>query len=196
MFTGAIVYANAGPTYWEGYPSSEILAVEENSPIIIEKENLTFDFTKENNQNYNDYNISGLVTAKYTMFNPSENNETVQMAFPVVGAMYKFHPESIDIEENGETLDFQVFTGDTFDKGQVDFQSIVKQITASKYSPQYYDLEETGTLYTFDIRKTSNYEINIAIEYSYDDSKSRVMFNGFNGFDGFDGFDGFLSVGF
>lgn len=181
---GTLSSANSGPTYWEGYPSSEILVVQENNPIVVEKEDLIFDFTKENNLEYNDYNISGLVTAKYTMSNPTENSESVQMAFPMIATTRDFKSDNIVIEDNGEELDFEVFIGDIYNaETQIDFKSMVNQVSASEYSPEHYNLDEVGTLYTYDIAPTDGKEINVTIEHNYDTAKSRIMGRGFNGYE-------------
>lgn len=47
IFSFTLVFANSGPVYWQGYPSSDIMTVQKNSPIQVKSERLTFDFSDE-----------------------------------------------------------------------------------------------------------------------------------------------------
>ncbi|HOC09677.1 MAG TPA: hypothetical protein PKN88_09140, partial [Bacillota bacterium] len=38
-------FANSGPTYWQGYPSAGMMAVDGNCPISVVGEDLVFDFS-------------------------------------------------------------------------------------------------------------------------------------------------------
>lgn len=189
LTTSTFTYANSGPTYWKGYPSSEVLAIEKDSPIEVKREDLIFDFTKEQYLKHHAYSISGRVTAKYTMSNGTENNQIVQMAFPFISSIQDFNPKAIDIKVNNKEMPFKVFMGDKFDDKsreednvkQLDFSSIVKGISRSEYTPTNYDLDEIGTLYTYDVTPKGDDEINIAINYSYDHEKSKILSKGFNG---------------
>lgn len=77
------VYANSAPSYWEAFPYSEILVVEEDSPITVDREHLTFDFSEANDDG-EFHSPVGKVTADYQMTNSTNDVLTVQMAFPFV----------------------------------------------------------------------------------------------------------------
>lgn len=64
MLSSATAFANSGPTFWQGYPSSDMLLIEQDSPIAVKNENLIFDFSDYDNS---DYAISGKVSATYEM---------------------------------------------------------------------------------------------------------------------------------
>ena len=194
LTTGTVGHANAGPTYWQGNPSYQILTIEENNPIVVEKEELIFDFTGEEYMSRKDYSISSLVTAKYTMSNPTETSKTVQMAFPFISRIRDFNPESIAIKVNGEKIPFEVFIGDELDKASrvedsekhTDFNTLVKSITSSEYIPKYYNLDDMGTLYTYDVASTSEGNLNVAItypdDYDNENDNNKIINKGFNGF--------------
>ena len=67
------VLANSGPVFWKGYPYSDIMLIEENSPITVKNENLIFDFSDDNGS---DYTIVGKVTATYEMANSADKPQS------------------------------------------------------------------------------------------------------------------------
>ena len=198
LMTSGALYANSGPIYWNGYPSFEILAIEKNSPIIVDEEDLIFDFTREEYISQNNYSISGLTTVKYTMSNPTDDILITQMAFPFVSMVKDFNSEGISIEVDGEKIPFEVFLGDTLldsrrnqevdGNEHLDPNSIVSNIYSLEYTPKNYDLDETGKLYTYDIAPTGKDELMIVIgDYTYNREKTRIMTKGFNGYNNVEG---------
>lgn len=183
-------YANSGPAYWRGYPAIEVLSIEENSTIEIENEKLVFDFSKEEYINKGDYSISGLVTATYKMTNPTSNPETVQMAFPFISSLNHFNPDEIAIRSDGNNIPFQIYIGNDIrlknkknvetEENKLDFNKILSSINKEVYSPSYYNLDDIGTLYKYDVKAIEE-EVRIAIDYTIDYEKTRVISKGFNG---------------
>src|SRR5690554_2160442 len=94
----SLVSANAGPTYWKGYPSWESMSIHENSPIGVTKEELIFDFSQGERMGA----AQGEVKATYQMINPSEKAQRVQMAFPFVGSLRQGEEEGIQIKVDGQ----------------------------------------------------------------------------------------------
>lgn len=188
--TTSIVYANSGPTYWRGYPSLEVLSIDKNSPIEIENEKLIFDFSKEEYINKGDYSLSGLVTAIYKMKSPINNKEKVQMAFPFISSLDHFNPEEIAIKSDGNNIPFQIYIGKDIklknrknvetEENILDFNKILSSINKEVYSPSYYNLDDIGTLYKYDVRAIGE-EVKIAIDYTIDYEKTKVISKGFNG---------------
>ncbi len=78
-------YANSAVMQWSGMDSTGAIVVDENCPIEVEKEVLTFDIaefcdhfpTKEALLAY-----SSKVTAEYTFYNPTDQTVTATLAFP------------------------------------------------------------------------------------------------------------------
>src|SRR5690554_875888 len=86
-------FSNSGPTYWEGRPSSQVLSIDQNTPITVEKEDLVFDFSVNDDPKTRElygegYTLGGKVTASYQMHNPTDEPLKIQMAFPFIGPLY------------------------------------------------------------------------------------------------------------
>lgn len=80
------VFANSAQSYWEGVDQSGAIIVDGDSPIIVEKELLTFDLQEFPKNYYADVGdflaYTGKVTAEYTFYNPSEMTVTAKLLFP------------------------------------------------------------------------------------------------------------------
>lgn len=79
-------YANSAQRHWSGTDSTGALVKDKNSPLVIDRELLTFD-VKEFPKNY--YNsaeeflaYTGRVTAEYTFRNPADYTVTATLVFP------------------------------------------------------------------------------------------------------------------
>lgn len=192
IFLSSIVGANSGPTYWEGYPSMEILSIQENSPIVVEKENLSFDFKDPKLQDFNDYSKFASVTASYEMLNPSDERVTAQMAFPIISRTSDFRTNDVEITNNGESIPFQIFIGpsvsDLVDSSnedgpnKIDFDKIVNSITRADYIPVNFQLDDIGRLYKFDVENTSDKGMHFIIDFTYNQEKTKIISNGFNSY--------------
>ena len=79
-------WANSAQTQWEGVDASGTIVREDDSPIIAEKELLTFDIQEFPENHYFDLDsylaYSGKVTAEYTFFNPADYTVTATLLFP------------------------------------------------------------------------------------------------------------------
>lgn len=140
--SGVPVLANSAQYYWEGRSQSGAIITGKDSPIIVEKELLTFDL-KEFPKPY-DYNemqeflaYSGKVTAEYTFYNPSEYEVTAKLLFPFgPEAEYadRFYDEKGNLLHNIDIDKYDIY---------VNGQPIEKSIrhTLSTYQ-QKFDLEE------------------------------------------------------
>lgn len=177
-----IGYANSGPTYWKGYPTFEILSIKENSPIVVENEDLVFDFSKKEYLERDDHSISGFITATYTMSNQSNDDETVQMAFPFVSSLRYFNPEDVAIKVDDQDIPFDIYMGEKLDDDNLNFNSIVRSIRREVYVPQNYDLNEVGTLYKYDVSADGEENVNFVISFTYDNEKTKIITKEFNSY--------------
>lgn len=81
--------ANSAMTYWNGTDASGAIITDENSPIVVEKENLIFDISSfpessyEGETSFASYSAS--VTAEYTFYNSSDYTVTAKLLFPFGG---------------------------------------------------------------------------------------------------------------
>lgn len=86
MLFATTASANSAQTYWEGRDGTGAIITDENSPIIVEKEDLTFDiqsFPKLGGSNTAEQNTkSASVTAEYTFYNPADYTVTAKLLFP------------------------------------------------------------------------------------------------------------------
>ena len=77
----SVCVANSAIRYYEGRDSAGVLITTENSPITVEREDLTFDIQ------FDEHYLNGLqigsVSAKYTFKNPSELTAKVNVLFPI-----------------------------------------------------------------------------------------------------------------
>jgi hypothetical protein len=180
------VWANAGPTYWHGYPLSEILVVDENCPVEVAEEKLLLDFSQGSK---GDHTVRGQVMASYQMVNPTDDRLSVQMAFPFVNSIMGFSPEDVAITVDGNPVPFDLFLGsqrvnDGYriepDEVSFAFGNILETLNVRDYRPEAFAPDEKGTLYTVEVSPMSEQEINFAVEFTLEQDQTKVLINGFN----------------
>jgi len=193
--SSTIVFANSGPVYWQGYPSSDIMTIDKNSPIEVKGENLSFDFSDENNDSYS---VIANVTAEYEMTNSNNEAHSVQMAFPFVERLDNINYDDIKITADGIELPYEVYIGksvisygnSSFEKTKeenFDFDEIVNTISHDTYQANSFDEGEIGKLYYIEIKPTTNEGIDFAVDFSYDQEKTNILIKNFNSFNLNDG---------
>ncbi len=187
------VLANAGPTFWQGYPSCEALVIDENCPVEVTAETLLFDLGADSSRSHT---IEGQVTASYDMVNPSDKDLSVQMAFPFVSSLADFFAEDIDISVDGTTLPCTLYIGDTINshthgnpgqqetKASLIFADILDTVTDKPYQAQNFSEHEQGKLYTLKVRPTTEQRINLAVDFKLEDENTKVLVDGFNSYEG------------
>lgn len=184
-----MVFANSGPVFWQGYPSSDIMSIDAASPITVKNENLLFDFSDDTGSGST---ISGKVTATYSMANPTNEPQSVQMAFPFVGTLYNLSPESVVISADDIILPYDIYFGDVVDtrgnpryekEASFDFANILNTITAEPYIAESFEENEKGKLYTIEVKPTTDQGIEISINFDLNGKKTKVLTNGFNGYE-------------
>ncbi|MGI6485987.1 MAG: hypothetical protein ACOX15_06715 [Tepidanaerobacteraceae bacterium] len=186
-FSG-VIYANSGPVFWKGYPSANIMSLDENSPILIEREDLIFDFSN----GAFDYTINGKTTANYYMVNPTNKQQSVQMAFPFVGRLPELSQEDILISADGVPVLYDVYIGDVVDyyghpeddkELNFDFERIIKTVTNEPYRAENFKQDQIGKLYLIEVEPTTDQRINFSVDFELDVDKTKVLTNGFNRFE-------------
>jgi hypothetical protein len=182
----AAAFANSGPVFWQGYPSSSaIMLIDDSSPILIENENLVFDFSDSGS----DFTINGKVTATYDMLNPTSAQQLVQMAFPFVGTLSSLLQNNIVITADGSLVPYTVYIGDVVEsygysqedkEAGFDFANIVKTLTNRPYRAVNFSENEKGKLYVIEVKPTTGQSINFAVDFNFNAEKTKVLTNGFN----------------
>ena len=86
LLSPTAVYANSAQTYFQGISATGTMVTGERSPIIVERELLTFDLQEFPQEYYGEeaeyLAYSGKVTAEYTFHNPADYDVTAKLAFP------------------------------------------------------------------------------------------------------------------
>ncbi len=80
------VSANSAPKEWKGETQNGVYGMDEDCPILVKKENLTFDvqeFPKDFYTDAEEFNAyKGSVTAEYTFYNPESTPIDARLVFP------------------------------------------------------------------------------------------------------------------
>ena len=91
--------ANSAQRIWYGVDMTGTVVKDENCPIEVENEQLTFDikeFPKRYYEEKADFiNYNGKVTAKYTFYNPADYKVTAKLVFPF-GYYPEYGPDEYD----------------------------------------------------------------------------------------------------
>ncbi|HWR60318.1 MAG TPA: hypothetical protein VN580_01825 [Clostridia bacterium] len=181
------LFANSGPVFWPGYPSSEVMSVAGNCPIRVEGENLTFDFSGIETTGYS---VDGRVTAAYEMVNPTAEQQSVQMAFPFVGTLARLPSEDIAVTADGRALPYVVYPGTVVDgygnptvetkEISLNFADIVGGITNVPYEAANFKENETGRLYKLNIEPAGDKDINFAVDFTFDNNRTKIITKNFD----------------
>lgn len=184
-----MVFANSGPVYWQGYPSSDIMTVDKDSPIKVKSEDLIFDFSDGNNDLHS---VQANVTAQYEMTNPTDKTQSVQMAFPYIERLYNINYDNIKITANGKELPYEVYAGNvvnsygnSFEEDKeknYDFDKIVNTISNDIYDAKSFSVYGIGKLYSIEIKPTTEKGIDFTVDFTYDQDETKILTKNFNGF--------------
>ncbi|NLZ39091.1 MAG: hypothetical protein GX893_05725 [Firmicutes bacterium] len=187
LTSSAPVYANSAPVYWQGYPAAEMMSIDPDTPIIVESEELIFDFSQQRGFSYA---LEGKVTATYQMFNPTPEMQIVQMAFPFVGTLAQLNTDEIVIAAEKEKLSYEIYLGEQFRQARYSsageermpftFSGIVETLTTQTYQAQNFAENEQGKLYLFTITPTAEQEIIFALDFTFDPQQTKILTKGFN----------------
>ena len=110
------VSANSAQQHWSGTDATGAVITDGDSPIVVEKELLTFDLNEFPQNYYYDeadfLSYTGKVTAEYTFYNPSDMTVTATLAFPF-GNMpgYGYGCDDVDkygVSVNGEQIEASI----------------------------------------------------------------------------------------
>lgn len=79
----AVSEANSAPRETKGYDSSGVIVKTENSPIVVDTEDLTFHiYSADRFIPVQEYGRRGIVTAEYTFHNPTNLTVETRCLFP------------------------------------------------------------------------------------------------------------------
>lgn len=135
------VLANSAQTHWRGTDSTGTIITDEESPIIVEKELLTFDIQEFPESYYKDVKeflaYTGKVTAEYTFYNTADYTVTATLAFPFGGL--SDYADIYDYENDKHLMNSDT---DKYDI-TVDGKAIAKQLRHTlMYIGEQFELEK------------------------------------------------------
>ena len=152
--------ANSAQTQWEGVDSAGAIVRDGGSPIIVEKELLTFDIQEFPDNHYFDLDsylaYSGKVTAEYTFFNPADYTVTATLLFPFgcepTYAIYEYYgkdTEKYDILIDGQPVEkvMRYTLSSGFD--QFELETDLALLHDDYVTDSFYTLDLPVTKYVF-----------------------------------------------
>ena len=188
-------YANSAQTHFFGVDSTGAIMTDDESPIIVENELLTFDIASLPSNYYStaeDFaTYDAKVTAQYTFYNPSEYTVTARLLFPFrtlppyadgyYDEEYEFQPfddtQKYNITIDGEsvqktvrhTLSFELF----------DLEQDLASLSDSFVKDDFYTPDLSVTKYVFRVQgvDTAAYKAaNIAFDVAEGMGSYRILF--------------------
>ncbi len=181
------VYGNSAPSYWEAFPYSDVLAVEENSPITVDREQLTFDFSET--WNHDDYwSPVGRILAQYRMTNPTDDTLSVQMAFPFVASLSKLSVPDIKVSADSAAVPYEIYIDpkEAYEYGgssgglQYGYGTI-GDISNQEWALPGFDLDSKAKLYRYAVSAGTEDRLDFEISYDADPARTILMGTGFSG---------------
>ncbi len=135
MLMPVTAYANSAPTRWRGSDSTSIIINNEDCPVIVEKERLTFDINSLPTGYHSDTDsyTGAKFTAEYTLHNPTDMDVTATVLFPF-GTKGDYYDESYMYGKDFVEENYLV---------QIDGQDIVaeKRYTFFPYNYREFDID-------------------------------------------------------
>ncbi len=165
--------ANSALTEWGGKDANGIVSPDENCPIVVEHETLTFNINElpEVDPVDDNVNLDSYVTAEYTFYNPSDTEITAKLAFPfgvLKNTDYDANDEKYSITVDGEKINAEIrhtlytkyYSGYDFDVNEdpprlvddyVKDDYFNDDLTITKYTVQITLTEDRVYWWAFDI---------------------------------------------
>ena len=194
--------ANSAQMQWEGTNSTGAIITEEDCPVIVEHELLTFDigqFPEQHYQEVSDYlSYSGSVTAEYTFYNLEDYAVTATLVFPF-GAIPDYglirdsetdellrYPdtEKYDITVDGQNIDRTLRHTLIFWGHQFELDTDMANLHNGFMDDPFYSPDMTVTRYTYtpsDVDTETFNAASAAFILSADPAKTKVYIEGQNG---------------
>ena len=199
--TAAPAYANSAQSHWTGIDSTGAIVVDENCPIEVEKELLTFNVQEFPSNYYRSAeeleSYTGRVTAEYTFYNPADYKVTATLVFPfgnLPSYAYFYDSETGErdvfldtelygVEVDGESIDLQVRHTLSHSYDQFSLEKDMPLLADGHIVDAFYrpDLPVTVYKYTIsDVDEQYN-AANAAFRWSGDSTKTRILLTEQNG---------------
>ena len=153
--------ANSTAPFWEGTNGNGVVAKEDDIPIIVENELLTFDLQTLPYAKYND-NESFLaydskVTAEYTFYNPTDMTISATLLFPFDSSSDYGRLDSATEQErygvyiNGEKIEANIRHTDILSYDRFDTDAHLATLHDDFVQDDFYSRDLTVTKYSYEI---------------------------------------------
>jgi len=185
------VSANSAQTHWSGVDASGMFVKEENCPLEVKSELLTFDISEfpeiyyETAQQFLDY--SAKVTAEYVFKNPADYTVNATLVFPFGNApdyiyydeesRYSADTEKFDITVNGEVIEKKLRHTLSYGFENFDYDEASSKLHDEFVTDEFFSPDTPVKVYVFEINEideafTSAYT---SAPLSVDPDKSRII---------------------
>ena len=161
--------------------------MEDDSPIIVDHERLTFDFSETYNDRNNNSPV-GTVTADYQMTNPTDEMLTVQMAFPFVEDLYSLSVSDIAISADVAAVPYEIYidpndinTSDDSGEGFVYNYGTLGHILKQEWSLPGFNLNSEATLYRFIASSREKPYLDFEVSFDSDQEQTFLIEKDFGG---------------
>ena len=187
ILSGILTYGNSGPVTWFQYPGISMITIDEHSPISVLNEELHFDFSKEEHDNFS---LIGEVSAKYSMKNTGEESIISRMVFPFIKNMWGVEKDKIEVLVDGKPIGYSIHYGDTVNsisangkfEESIELKDILKSVIEEKYAPKNFDYEEMGILYRIHLESDREESMHVVANFQTETGSSRILTKGNNSY--------------
>ena len=199
--TAAPAYANSAQSHWTGIDSTGAIVVDENCPIEVEKELLTFNIQEFPSNYYRSAeeleSYTGRVTAEYTFYNPADYKVTATLVFPfgnLPSYAYFYDSETGErdafldtelygVEVDGEPIDLQVRHTLSHSYDQFSLEKDMPLLSDGHVKDAFYRPDLPVTVYKYTISGVDEQynAANAAFRWSGDSTKTRILLTEQNG---------------
>ena len=172
------VNANSAQSKWEGVDQSGAIIANGDSPIVVEREVLTFDLQQFPQSYYREVEeflaYTGKVTAEYTFYNPSDMTVTATLLFPFgceaqYGIFYdestrldNVDGEKYDVLINGAPIEKKLRHTLSYHGSQFDLEKDLGLLSDTFVQDDFYSPDLAVTKYTFRISGVDTEEYRAA----------------------------------
>ncbi len=183
------VSANSAQRYWWGADATGAILTDGESPVVVERERLTFDLAEFPRNYYTDEEdfsqYTARVTAEYSFYNPSDLTVTATLAFPFgkePAYAYNFaddaEAEKYGVKTNGEDAPSTVRHTLSYRYSPFELEYDLPRLHNDYISEGMFTPEATVTLYTFTVSgidEDAYPASTIALDLTKDDSRVYYM---------------------
>lgn len=195
--------ANSAAPYWEGVTPSGAIVMNEECPLQVKSENLTFDLQEFPSLYFDAEGVSaytGKVTAEYNFYNPTEYAIRAKMLFPF-GGVPSYYDEygydedlgeymktpfadtqKYDITINGERIAKEIrYTWSTVDyelyPNQFEVETEMAKIQDEPIERSFYTPETPVYKYSYTVSATEKNYKKLYVPLTLDETQTCAQFN-------------------